>query len=249
MALSMGQTAGSPYVTLTKTGINGDFTVTRTVAGVTTPVRGTLTVAGGTGVLVDREAPQGTSVQYNAGADSTSGTTLSVGSWLIHPTNSALDTRVYIEKYPTLGYAVPEESLTPLGATEAIVVSGKRQARRATLPLILRNATDEAAVTALLRATRVALLSTNHYALRYAWISMGPEDWEPLAPGPSDVLWRVSIPVTETGRPTVTTSGKVTWLDVAARLVALGQPATIQGASDQWGTWQALLDDAATWNN
>ena len=48
MTLSMAQTPGSPYVTVTKTGTDGPFTVTRTVGGVTTPVRGVLTVTGGT---------------------------------------------------------------------------------------------------------------------------------------------------------------------------------------------------------
>lgn len=242
MALSMGQTAGSPYVTLTKTGTNGIFDVTRTVAGVVTPVRGTLTVAAGTGALVDREAPQGTLVQYNAGADSTSGTTNVVGTYLIHPTNSALDVKVVVESYPAWTRPVAQEVFRPLGASTPIVVSGKRGKREGSgFRVVCEGDTATNALAAILESSRVLLLSTADYPAGYMWVAVGEESWQWVSHGRTDTLWRVDLPLTEIARPEVTTSGRVTWLDVAARYP------TCTDLHARYGTWEAFLADVPNW--
>lgn len=246
MSVTMGQTPGSPYVTVTKTGTNGDYTVTRTVAGVVTPVRGVLTVAGGTGNLVDREAPQGLSVTYTVGGESSTPTvTLSVGSYLIHPTNSALDMAVMVAEYPTWQRSTPTDVFRPLGSATPIVVSGTRGAREGSeFSVLVRSAAEATALDALLESTRIVLLSTLQYRAPYVWAAIGEESWEPLTKGPADVLWRVRLPLTEIARPEVTSSGRVAWLDVAAR----GYD-TWTELDAQYGTWPVFLADAATWTS
>jgi len=245
MSVTMGQTPGSPYVTVTKTGTDGDYSVTRTVAGVITPVRGTLTVTAGTGNLVDREAPQGTSVTYTVGAETSTPTvTLSVGSYLIHPTNSSLDMAVMVGDYPTWTRRVAQDTFLPLGSGKPIVVSGARGAREGGgFSVMVRSAAESTALEALLESSRILLLSTVQYRAPYLWVAVGDESWEPLTKGASDVLWRVTLPLTEIDRPEVTTSGRVTWLDVAAR----GYD-TWTELDAAYGTWDVFLADAATWN-
>lgn len=243
MALAMSQTAGSPRVTLTKTGTNGDFSVTRTVAGVSTPVRGTLTVTAGTGTLVDREAPQGVSVTYTAGADSTSGTTLSVGSYLIHPATQSLDTRILVAEFPEWTRPVSQEVLRPESRDTPIVVTGRRSSRTGDLVVQVNGPSEAAALDALLSSTRFLLLSTTRYQARYVWVAVGDEEWQSQTKDPNGDLWRLTLPVTEIERPGVISSGQVTLGDVAARY------ATIQDLLTAYpgGTIQTLITDSATW--
>lgn len=241
MALSMAQSAGSPYVTLTKTGVDGIYDVARTVAGVTTPVRGSLTVTAGTGTLVDREAPQGVLVSYTSGVDSTSGITSRAGSFLIHPTNSALDIKVQVSEYPTWGREVAEDVFQPLGGAPAIVISQPRRGRVGTVRLNVDSAAAVTALEAFLTSTRLALLSTYDYPAPYLWVAMGSESWTPMTRISDDPFWQVEIPLRETARPEVVSSDRVTWLDVAGRY------ATWNDLAAEYGTWEAFLADVPNW--
>lgn len=245
MALTMGQTAGSPYVTLTKTGTDGEYTVTRAVAGVSTPVRGTITVTGGTGTLVDREAPQATLVQYTSGGESTaSTTTLSVGTYLIHPATQALDRQVLVGSWPDWSRDVRQDSVTPLGSRFPVVVSDVRQGRVGSgFTLILQDAAAATGLENLLNSTRLVLVSTNHYNAPYMWATVGEESWKAINPPRSTPYWMVTMTLTEVARPDVTSSGVVTWLDVANRY------ATWNDLAADYPTWESLIADSANWTS
>lgn len=246
MALSTGLSTSNPYVTVTRTATDGEYILTRTVAGVETPVRGTLVVTGGTGFLVDREAPQGVSVTYKSGADTTVVVTNLIGSWLIHPTTQSLDRAVTVEEFPTWSYDVRQDSVTPLGSSRPIVVSDARQSRVGGIKLFVNGATEVTNLTATLSSTRVLLLSTRNVRAPHLWVAVGKEQWEPIGKAYNESLWHVDLDLTEVDRPEQVSSGVVTWLDVEVRY-----PGT-DGFDDlgaMYGTFDAFWADAANWTS
>lgn len=246
MTLTATPSTTTPYVTLVKTGTDGEYAVTRTVAGVVSPVRGTLVVSGGTGNLIDREAPQGVSALYTAGADTDTKTTPSVGAWLIHPTTSSLDTAVVVQSYPEWRRDVPQDSVTPLGSKHPIVVSGTRQARQGDVALFVDGNTPAGKVEAILESSRVLLLSTNHYQAGAMWVVVGSDSWSPLNPAKAAASWTVTLPLTEIDRPETISSGVVTWLDVAIRFPGSDG---FDDLATTYGTFDNFWADAENWTS
>jgi hypothetical protein len=132
----------------------------------------------------------------------------------------------------------------PLGVSTPVVVTDVRGSREGTLTVYVAGAAATAALSALLDSTRVVLLSSVRYPAPYVWVSIGEETWTPLEStigAATTDLWQVTLPLTEVARPSVTSSGVVTWLDVAGRY------ATWNDLGAAYSTWDAFLADAATW--
>lgn len=233
----------------------GTVTIERGVGGVWTPLRTSpATLVADTVTVRDYEVPDNTAVTYRTypvgaaiGTAVTSGsvTVPDRGVWLIHPGKpDTLSVQVIVQQWPTWTRAVTQDVAYPLGTPTPVVVTDVRQARTGALTVIVQSLAAATALDALLADTRVMLVNANRYPAPYVWVAVGEETWEPLEVkvGAATVpMWGITLPLTEIVRPSITSSGEVTWIDVSARY------ATFDLLAAQYGTFDAFWTDAATW--
>lgn len=254
---AIGTSSQVPAVDVAVTGdTSGRVQIDRLIGAVATPLRGTPidTVAGAVTVR-DYEVPQNTAVTYRVYpvgsvglAVATSAITITDrGAWLVHPAlGGTLSVQAVPMRWPAWQRDARQSRVDPLGVSTPVVVSDVRGSRQGTFTVYVAGAAAAAALSALLDSTRVVLLSSVRYPAPYVWVSIGEETWTPLEAtiGASTTdLWQVDLPLTEVARPAITSSGVVTWLDVAARYT------TWNDLAAAYTTWDALLADTAAWTS
>lgn len=241
-------TGGQVRTTLQVTGDPGTLTITRTVAGVTVPVRGAENVTPTLPVTyTDWEVPVG-SASYTV--TSTAGTNTKVVSlpapsclWLVPIVDAATKSlRVDVESHTDFGPGMFTDVFQPLGGGPATVVSSDLTAETGRVTFKTQNATDYASLMSLMgKPLWVSHDPTHGFGPFYVVLQPGATSRTvPLA---ANAQRRVPATYVVQQRPAITTSGRVTWLDVASRYP------TWQALATRYGTWQAFLDDAATWNS
>lgn len=247
-----------------------DVTVTWTIGGVTqvtvnrvntatgsvTPLRlGNPATLSGTAVTIrDYEVPDNTAVTYQAypvGAPASAVSSGSVtvperGTWLIHPTQpSTLSYQALVGTWPAWSRTEQQDVTYIIGVENPIVVSDVRSGKTGTLSLIVQSAADKTNLDNLLKSTRIMLLNSNRYPAPYEWVSVGNETWTPLqvkVGAASTQLWQVDLALVKIDRPTITSSGIVTWLDVSTHYATFDLLSAAEANS-----FDQFWIDAATW--
>jgi hypothetical protein len=168
--------------------------------------------------------------------------------YLIHPAlPDTLSVAILPMEWPNWSRPVRQDVADVLGVGAPVVVTDVRGTRQGTLAIALRSAAEVTALNALLDSTRVLFLNANRYpAAGGVWVAVGDETWEALEVkiGATTVpLWKVSLPLQEIDRPEITSSGEVTWLDVAARY------ATFDLLGAAYTTFDAFWADAVNWTS
>lgn len=229
-----------------------------TVSGVWVPLRfGNPATLVGTSVTVrDYEVPDNVAATYRAypaGAPSSAvtGGPVTVPErtpYLIHPAApDTLSVPILVMEWPTWSRPVRQDTAAVLGVAAPVVVTDVRATRQGPLAIALRSAADVTALNTLLASTRVLFLNANRYpAAGGVWVAVGDEEWEALEVkiGATTVpFWKVTLPLQEIDRPATTSSGEVTWLDVAARY------ATFDLLGAAYTTFDAFWADAVNWTS
>lgn len=235
----------------------GLVTVDRGVAGVFTPVRGAESVTSTNPMtVVDYEAPTGTSLTYrvypvgNPGTATTS-SALSVPNgtcvWLVsltQPVAASVRPAMRSESpytVPTLTsvvYPLPGASGVSSPVT-AIAGSGTRQG---TVEFRTFTATEEAEMLALMgQVVWVSHDPTHGFGPFYAVFTNPKVDR--IAADVDDTGRVIEADYQVVDRPTVTSSGVVTWLDVAGRFT------TWNDLAAAYTTWDQFLADSSTWSS
>lgn len=224
--------------------------VERMQGGVATPIRQS-PLDPTTGPFADQEAPQGVAVTYRAypagapGSAVTSGsvTLPATGEYLIHPGQPSMSMQVKVIDDIEWTEGIDADAVQP-DAKNPIITWGTRQSRAGQLRIRLIGSAQTAAFRALLASSPVLMLSTWEYQVRTGWFFLGAATWTPRSANPSVEQWWVTMPAREVTRPTVVSSGQVTWLDLANRFSTW---ADLVAAYPAGTTWAGLLADAETW--
>lgn len=233
-------------------------TIERSVAtGVWVPLRfgNPATLSAGAVTVRDYEVPDNVAATYRvypvgAPGSAVTGGPVTVpdrGTWLIHPASpDTLSATFLVLQWPVLTRPARQDVATILGVANPVVATDIRGGRTGVLSLLVRSAAEATNLDSLLGSTRVILLNSNRYPAPYLWCAVGDETWTPLevkVGALTTPLWRVDLPLTEVDRPSITSSGEVTWLDVAARY------ATFDLLGAAYTTFDAFWADAVNWTS
>lgn len=198
--------------------------------GVATEVRGgDVTPSGGAAFVWDYEAPTGVSVVYYAddgGNTRTSSSTSisSTRSWLRSPGLPGLDIEVYFAEVPNRTFVRPTTYLSPIGRSTYVPIADTQKAPAYTLRVVTQTTTEADNFVSLLQSTPTAFVLFPDTVFHGTYVSMSDVTEQKISGvvGASGVtVWEIQA--TEVSRPT-------------------GGMAT-----DPTASWQALIDNSATW--